>query len=67
MSSFGLMVDRAYFPAPTALLSDDLANGMLAEKIERDLKCLCAIGLALLPPLPLPEEEFQQVDAASSA
>lgn len=36
MSYFGLMVDRAYFPAPTALPSDDLANGMLAER-EREI------------------------------
>lgn len=64
MSYFGLMVDRAYFPAPTALPSDDLANGMLAEKRERDLKCLCAIGL---PTSAITRRRVQQVDAASSA
>ena len=34
MSYFGLIVDRAYFPVPIALPSDDLANRMLAEKTE---------------------------------
>ena len=37
---------------------------MLAEKRERDLKCLCAIGL---PTSAITRRRVQQVDAASSA